>query len=72
MIKDYILKIEFYKDYTYNVYFDPLKPIPYYVYKNKCNYYEFCELDKQGRFINRNNTDFTLSQKEFLQLLREG
>ena len=72
MIKDYIIKIEYDSPEVYKVYFDPLKPINYYVYKNKFDYYEFCELDKAGRFINRNNTDFTLSKKEFLQLLREG
>lgn len=72
MIKDYIIKIEYDSPEVYKVYFNELKPIKYYVYKNKNNFFEFCELDKQGRFINRNNTDFTLSQKEFLQLLREG
>jgi hypothetical protein len=68
MIKDYIIKIEYDSPEVYKVYFNELKPIKYYVYKNKNNFFEFCELDKNGRFINRNTTDFILTKEEFNKL----
>lgn len=68
MIKDYIQKIINIDTENYEVYFNNLKPIKYYVYKNENNYFEFCELDKNGKFINRNSTDFILSKEELYKL----
>lgn len=71
MIKDNIFKIIQVDKEIYTIYFHHLKPIQYYAYKNPNNNYEFCELDKAGRFINRNTTDFVLTQDE-LDGLRGG